>query len=80
MFKKKKCIECEKEFEPYDEYDDICDSCLFKRDEKDLQICYTCGEWFLAKGITITCQDCLDKERQSYDKEAKQQLRNELIN
>lgn len=74
MFKKKKCIECEREFEPYDEYDDICDSCLFKRDEKDLQICYSCGEWFLAKGMTVTCPDCLDKETKA------NQLRNELIN
>ena len=60
---KRVCKECEEVFEPYDEYDDICDRCAFNRDETDLQICYTCGEWFLARGMTVTCPECQEKER-----------------
>lgn len=58
----RKCKECGKEFWEYDEYDDTCDDCAFNRNETDLQICYTCGEWFLSKGMTVTCPDCQDKE------------------
>lgn len=60
----KKCKECGNEFQEYDEYDDTCYDCAFNHNETDLQICYTCGEWFISKGMMVTCPECQDKEKQ----------------
>lgn len=56
----RKCKICEKDFTPYDEYDDICFSCA-RNSETELNICYKCKEWFLDSTTKIYCKECEEK-------------------